>query len=116
MIINNTITHSPRFAIVASANEHTHIEINLSAFNNYYKQALKDIKLTNLLTDNDKEELSDAIIDYKECLNKGQNLQRTLLKTIAKWNSKEVEIGGSLVYIYQDFQPQIQPFIESVIQ
>lgn len=116
MIINNTIAHSPGSAIVAGANEHTHIEINLSDFNNHYEQALEDIKLTNLLTDNEKEELSDAIIDYKECLDKGQNPQRTLLKTIAKWSGKAVEIGGSLVYIYQAFQPQIQPFIESIIQ
>lgn len=78
--------------------------INISDFNKYYNEAINEIKETEKLNGEEKEELTDLLSDIKLDIDKQEQPKRSLLRCLAKYSEKIIAIGGSVASILQLIQ------------
>ncbi len=95
-----TISNSPNVAFNNIGITTQTITI-ISDFNKYYNEAINEIKGTDKLNNEEKEELTDLLSDIKLDIDKQEQPKKSLLRSLAKYSEKIITIGGSLATLYQ---------------
>lgn len=77
------------------------ISINDTEVIKSFTSALEQLKKSDSFNSDEKEEIADALNDYKECIEKKEAPGRSIIRNLGKYATRLLELGETMVPIIQ---------------